>query len=162
MTLQVAPFTSAGSKLFVVSGGVLPATYDEAGYANLTWVECGFITEIPEFGETYNVNTLNVLGSRIVKKAKGSVDPGTIAVPMARVPGDPGQAILLAGVSSDKSYSFKVELNDDFTPSTGHPTRAYFTGKITSYPINVGGVDGFTMTTCSIGIDTLPVISVAT
>jgi len=161
MALQVGPVTSAGAKLYVVAAGALPATFDEAGYEALTYVECGYITEIPEFGETYNINTLNILGSRIVTKAKGSVDPGSLALPMARVAGDPGQAILDGARDDDRSFSFKVTLSDDFTPTTGHPTTAYFTGKISGYPINIGGVDGFVMSTVTIAIDRIPVISVA-
>lgn len=161
MPLQVGPVTSAGAKLYVVAAGALPATFDEAGYEALTYVECGYITNIPEFGETYNINTLNILGSRVVVKTKGSVDPGSIGVEMARVPGDAGQAILNTARSDDKSYTFKVTINDDFTAGTGHPTTAYFTGKVSGYPFNIGTSDNTVMSTVTIAIDRIPVISVA-
>lgn len=161
MTLQVGPVTSAGAKIYVVDSAGLPATFDEAGYEALTYVECGYITEIPEFGESYNINTLSILGSRIVIKAKGSVDPGQMTLPMVRVPSDAGQTILNAARADDRSYTFKVTISDDFTPITGHPTTLYFTGKISGYPMNIGGVDGFVMANVTIALDRIPVISVA-
>lgn len=161
MTLQVGPVTSAGAKLYVVANATLPSTFDEAGYAELTYTECGYVTNIPEFGETYNINTINVLGSRIVIKTKGSVDPGSIGVEMARVPGDAGQAILNTARSDDRSYTFKVTISDDFTPVTGHPSTAYFTGKVSGYPFNIGTSDNTIMSTVTIAIDRIPVISVA-
>ena len=161
MTLQVGPVTSAGAKIYVVDNAGLPGTFDEAGYAALTYVECGYITEIPEFGESYNINTLSILGSRIVIKAKGSVDPGQMTLPMVRVPSDAGQAVLNAARADDRSYTFKVTISDDFTPSTGHPTTLYFAGKISGYPMNIGGVDGFVMANVTIALDRIPVVSVA-
>lgn len=159
MALQEAPVTSAGAKIYVVADAGLPATDDEAGYEALSWVECLFVTEIPEFGETYNINTLNILGSRIVMKAKGSVDPGQIVVPMARVSGDAGQIILNDARADDRSYSFKITISDDFTPTTGHPTTMYVQGKIAGYPIAIGGTDGFVMSNVTIAFDTIPVFS---
>lgn len=161
MTLQVGPVTSAGAKIYVVANAGLPTTFDEAGYEALTYVECGYITEIPEFGESYNINTLSILGSRIVIKAKGSVDPGQMTLPMVRVPSDAGQTILNAARADDRSFTFKVTISDDFTPTTGHPTTLYFTGKISGYPMNIGGVDGFVMANVTIALDRIPVISVA-
>lgn len=161
MPLQVGPVTSAGAKFYVVDNAVLPATYDEAGFEALTFVEVGYVTEIPEFGENYNINTLNILGDRLVTKVKGSYDPGTLAVTMARVPADPGQAILDAARSDDRSYAFKVEINDDFTPVTGHPTTFYFEGKVGGYPVAVGSSDSFVMTTVNTAITKAVVVSVA-
>ena len=161
MALQIGPVTSAGAKIYVVANAALPATFDEAGYEALTYTECLYVTEIPEFGESYSINTLNILGSRIVIKAKGSVDPGQITLPMARVVGDAGQTILNAARADDRSYTFKVTISDDFTPVTGHPTTFYFTGKISGYPVNIGGVNGFVMSNVVIALDRIPVISAA-
>lgn len=161
MALQVGLVTSAGSKFFVVDAAALPATYDEAGYEALTYVECGYITEIPEFGSSTTVNTLNILGDRVVKKTKGSIDPGTLNVPMGRVTGDVGQAILNVAKDSDLSYTFKVELNDDFTPTTGHPTTFYFTAKVASYTVNIGNSDSTVMASVNVAIDVVPLDSPA-
>lgn len=161
MALQTGPISSAGAKLHVVANAALPATENEAGYEALTFVECGYITDIPGFGESYNINSINILGSGLVIKAKGSCDPGTIAVPMARTPADPGQAILDLAKGDMRTFSFKVTLADDFTPVTGHPTTAYFMGKVSGYPIEIGSTDGFVMSTVNIAITSKPVISVA-
>jgi hypothetical protein len=52
--------TSAGTTLGIVSG--TPATYDEAGFADLTFATVGEITEIPAFGSVYNLITHSPLG----------------------------------------------------------------------------------------------------
>lgn len=139
--------TAAGSKLYVSS--TLPATYDEAGFEALTWVEVGEVTEIPSFGKVFNIVNHNPLGNRQTVKRKGSYDNGSIDVPYAyditTVGGDAGQALLLAGLESDVSRSFWVDVKQ----LKAH----YFTGQITSAPMTLGGVDNIIMKNTTIAID---------
>lgn len=86
------------------------------------YVEVGEITEIPEFGTKRAINTILTLGNSLARKSKGSQDSGTVAIPMLRVPSDAGQTIIQEAADSNNSYTFKVTLSDDFTPTTGHPT----------------------------------------
>lgn len=168
MPLQVGPVSAAGSKLYIVDNAALPANYNSADgtypiadYEALTYVEVGEITEIPEFGTKRAINTILTLGNSLARKSKGSQDSGTVAIPMLRVPSDAGQTIIQEAADSNNSYTFKVTLSDDFTPTTGHPTTFYFVGKVDGYPVNIGGVDGFVQSTVSIAIDSKVSVSVA-
>jgi len=136
-------FTSAGTKISI--SATAPATYDATGFGALTYTEIGEVTELGEFGRTYNIVTFNPLGDRRTVKRKGAYNDGTIAAQMARVPSDAGQAILTAALASDDSYSMKVVLQDG--------TIFYFSAQIASYTTNVGSVDQITAASVNIEID---------
>ena len=136
-------FTSAGTDISICANA--PATYDAIGFAALTWISIGEVTELGEFGRVYNIVKLNLLKDRRTVKRKGSYDDGTVAAQMARVPDDAGQAILVAAVNSDSSYSIKVTLQDG--------TKFYFSAQISSYTTNVGNVDQITSATVNFEID---------
>lgn len=136
-------FTSAGTTISVSSSQ--PATYDQDGFEALSYTEIGEVVDMGEFGRTYNVVTHNPIGDRRTVKRKGSFNDGTLALQMARVTSDAGQTLLIDGLASDDSYSFKVVLQD--------LTAMYFTAQIVSYPITIGGVDSITSTTVNLEID---------
>lgn len=136
-------FTSAGTTISI--SAVLPATYDSAGFAALTFTTIGEITDAGEYGKTYNLVSHNPLGDRKTYKFKGSYNNGSMTLQMGRVPDDAGQTILLAALDSDNSYSIKVVLQDG--------TINYFTAQIMSYTTSVGSVDQITAATVSIEID---------
>lgn len=136
-------FTSAGTTISV--SATAPATYDQAGFEALSFTEIGEVTDMGEFGKTYNVVTHNPIGNRQTVKRKGSYNNGTVSLQMARVPSDAGQALLVAAVDSDNSYSFKVVLQDT--------TVLYFSAQVTSYPVNIGNVDSITAATVNCEID---------
>lgn len=136
-------FTSAGTDISICANA--PATYDAIGFAALTWTSIGEVTELGEFGRVYNIVKLNLLKDRRTVKRKGSYDDGTVAAQMARVPDDAGQAILVAAVNSDASYSIKITLQDG--------TKFYFSAQISSYTTNVGNVDQITSATVNFEID---------
>lgn len=136
-------FTSAGTDISICANA--PATYDAIGFAALTWTSIGEVTELGEFGRVYNIVKLNLLKDRRTVKRKGSYDDGTVAAQMARVPDDAGQAILVAAVNSDSSYSVRVTLQDG--------TKFYFSAQISSYTTNVGNVDQITSATVNFEID---------
>ena len=138
-----AAFTSAGTDISICANA--PATYNATGFAALTWISIGEVTELGEFGRVYNIVKLNLLKDRRTVKRKGSYDDGTVAAQMARVPDDAGQAILVAAVNSDSSYSIKVTLQDG--------TKFYFSAQISSYTTNVGNVDQITSATVNFEID---------
>lgn len=136
-------FTSAGTTLSISSA--LPATYDAAGFALLTYVEIGDVSDLGEFGRQYNLVTFNPLGDRRTVKRKGSYNDGTIAAQMARVPSDAGQLILTTAVDDDASYAIKIVLQDG--------TIFYTTAQIMSYTTNVGNVNQITAATVNLEID---------
>ncbi len=143
-------FTSAGTTISVVDSN--PATYDQAGFEGLTYSLIGEVTDLGEFGREYSAVTHNPLGDRRTVKRKGSYNDGTVAMTVARVPGDAGQTLLTTGLDSDDSYSFEVVLQDG--------TTLYFEAQIMSYTTNVGSVDQITTASVSLEI-TNDIIEVA-
>jgi hypothetical protein len=85
------------------------------------------------FGKVYTLVTHNPLATRQTIKRKGSYNNGTMALKMARVPTDAGQALLIASRDSDTAYSFVVTLQ------TG--TKMYFQGTALSYDVVVSTVN---------------------
>lgn len=136
-------FTSAGTTIAV--SATAPATYDQSGFAALTFTDIGEISDAGEFGREYNLVTFNPLADRRTVKRKGSYNDGSMAMTLGRVPSDAGQAILIAGLDSDDSYSFEVTLQDG--------TVQYFSGQIMSYTTNVGSVDQITTASVTLEID---------
>ena len=131
MAAATSAFTSAGTKLYI--SATAPATYNQAGFAALTFTEVGEIVNMGDFGRTYNiVNHIN-LGSRKTVKLKGSYNEGNLDLQLARAPGNSGQALVVTASTSDNSYSFKVVLQDG--------TIMYFSGQVASYTTNVGASD---------------------
>jgi len=135
--------TSAGTILSV--SATAPATYDQAGFAALTFTDIGEITDMGEFGKTYNLVTHQPLATRRTVKRKGSFNDGALSLQLARVPDDVGQVVLQAGLDSDDSYSFKVVLQDG--------EIQYFSGQVMSYTNNVGSADQINGSAVSVEID---------
>lgn len=134
--------TSAGSKISI---GNPPASKTLVALQAVSYTDIAEVTDIGEFGKSYNLVTHNPLGDRVTVKRKGSTNNGTIALQMAYAPADPGQTLLATAVDSDNSYSYRVTLQD--------LTEFYFTGQAMGRPVQVGGVDSITASTCNIEID---------
>ena len=134
--------TSAGSKISI---GNPPASQTLVALQAVSYTDIAEVTDIGEFGKSYNLVTHNPLGDRVTVKRKGSIKNGTIALQMAYAPADPGQTLLATAVDSDNSYSYRVTLQDN--------TQFYFTGQAMGRPVQVGGVDSITASTCNIEID---------
>jgi hypothetical protein len=143
-------FTSAGTTIEVTDGTA--GTYDQTGFEGLSFTLVGEVTDLGEFGREYSAVTHNPLGDRRTVKRKGSYNDGSVAMTVARVPGDAGQTLLQNGLDSDDNYSFKVTLQDG--------TVLYFEAQIMSYTTNVGTVDQITTASVSLEI-TNDIIEVA-
>ncbi len=136
-------FTSAGTTIGV--SVALPATYNTAGFAALTFTDIGEVVDGGELGRVYEVVKHNPLATRETIKRKGSFDSGSLSLMMARVPSDAGQTILVAAVNSDNSHSFEVTLQDG--------TILYFTAQIFSYLTKVGTTNQITAAQVNVEID---------
>ena len=137
-------FTSAGTTIQI--SATLPNPYTAAGFESVTgWQTIGEATDLGELGRTYNLVSHNPLGDRRTVKRKGSYNDGTVSMTVARDPNDAGQAIALAALDSDDSYSFLVTLQDG--------TELYFSAQVMSYTTNVGSVDQITTSAISLEID---------
>ena len=124
-------FTSTGTQ-YAVSAAV-PATYDSAGFLALTWTEVAEVTDMGEYGATYEVVSHNPLATKRTIKRKGTVNDGAMALQLGRDPSDAGQLLLIAGVdgaAADVVHSHRVTLQDG--------TIQYVTGQIFSYTTNIG------------------------
>lgn len=123
--------TSQGTIFSVVLGE--PATYDDTGFAALSFDEVGEVSDIGEFGGGAEVLTYTPLKSGTVNKLLGSINYGSIEAQFAKVFGETGQVALKAGfdgANKGETHSFKVEYVDGGIE--------YFTGIITSFTSNVG------------------------
>ena len=96
----------AGTTLHI--SAATPATFDDTGYAALTWTAVGEITDLGEFGRVYNIIKHNPIGSRGTGKRKGSYDEGALNLKLALDTDDAGQIICKTASGSDANYSVKV------------------------------------------------------
>ena len=118
--------TTEGIGGFLSASAAAPATYDDTGYAALTWTEIGEAEEIPEFGPAHDSVTFTPLKTGIVNKYHGALNYGSVTVPMALADGDAGQGILRAALASRDEISFRETRSDG--------SIRYISGKVMSFP----------------------------
>lgn len=139
--------TSTGTLLSVVKGQ--PATYNEAGYSALSFVEVGEVTDIPEYGPTTTTVTHEPLATGITQKLKGFIDYGSVSLGLGYDTTDAGQAILSEGVDGTGQFdehSFMIEYSDGEVD--------YFTAQIFSCTKNPSTSNSVVASTVSIEINT--------
>lgn len=144
MTAQTSVSTSAGTTIGIVLGA--PATYDAAGYAALTFVTIGEITDIPDFGREFELITHKPIASRGTVKKKGSFNEGSIDLKLGLNTDDAGTVLLKAAALSDADYSFKVS----------HPTGDvyYFRALALSFKVSTGSSSSILSATCKLELQT--------
>ena len=126
--------TSTGT-IFGVAAAA-PATVDAVGFAALTYLNVGELTEIPEYGPSAEVVTHQPLATGITEKYKGFINNGSMSIQCARDADDAGQALLalgVTGINKNVEHSFRITYQDG--------SIDYFTGKIFSYTKNPGGAN---------------------
>lgn len=132
-------FSSVGTVLAVSAAA--PATFDEAGFSALTFSDVGEASEIPAFGAEAALATHVPLKSGVTQKRRGSVNYGSVTIPLALSAADAGQAILktagLAAPGTNSLLSVKVTL-----PNTD---VLYFQAETMSFKTNVGNADAIAM-----------------
>lgn len=121
----------------------LPATYDAAGYAALTYSTIGEITDGGSHGRTYQVVNHNPIGTRGTQKFKGSFNEGQKTIQLAVDPEDPGQAVVKTALNDDDPYAFCVTYQDGSTD--------YFLAMVTSWNKSTTSVDS--MYSASVGLE---------
>ncbi len=135
-------FTTAGTTLHVSAS--LPATNDSAGFGALSYTKVGEVVDLGSYGKKYNLVTHNPIDDRKTVKRKGSYNGGTLALKMARVPANAGQAILVTASGSDAAVSFKITLQNG--------TINYFQGMVMGYATELGSVDTITSATVDVEV----------
>jgi hypothetical protein len=135
--------TSAGTTISI--GSAAPASYTQVAYEALTYTLISEVTDIGEFGREYTLVTHNPIGDRGTVKRKGSFNDGALALQMARVPDNAGQAAVIAARDVDVSHGWKIVYPDG--------TIGYFAAQTMSYTTNVGNVDQIWAASVNVEID---------
>ena len=138
--------TSTATIVSVVLG--TPATEDQAGYEALSFVECGEITDFPEYGPSYETVNHQPLKTGRTGKYKGFKNNGSVSTSFGLDFADAGQIILAAGCDGANEFadhSFKIEYQDG--------TVEYFYGQIFSYTRNAGSANQIVSSTVQIEIN---------
>ena len=125
---------SVGTTFGIVDGA--PSVYSgtgTGGFPSLTYVTVGEVTEVPQFGGSATVTEHIPLASGVIDKLIGSINYGTITVPMASVWDDVGQIKEKAGfdgASARLVHSVKI--------SNALVGTVYFTAKISAVQYTPG------------------------
>jgi len=96
-----------GTTLAIATG--VPATFDEAGYEAMTWVNIGGLVSVGEIGDDHETISVPDLTLGRIRTLKGAATGTTVPVALREVLGDAGQAAAaLAAKSASGEYSFRV------------------------------------------------------
>ena len=140
------PIISVGTTLGMVASS--PATYDSAGFAALTFVTVGEITNMGDVGGTAQIVENTTLQSGIIGKYKGSINYGSAPITIGKDATDAGQVLLKAafdGADRDTEHSFAI------TDSNGDIT--YFSGLVSSYVKSTGDANTVRMLNTTIELN---------
>jgi len=149
----MAKLTSTGTKLSVVAED--PATFDDAGYAALVFVEVGEVIDLPEYGPNVQVVESNPLATGITEKFKGFINYGSQSMGLEFDSEDAGQQILADGVegaTKNQQHAVKIEYQDG--------SIDYYSARIFSYTKAPGSANSMVGSTVQVEINT-PVTRVA-
>lgn len=139
---------AAGVALYV--GAAAPATYDKAGYEQVTWTKVGEISNISgDIGKVFNLATYQLLENRGLVKRKGGYNNGSINVEYAYYRTDAGQEDLIAFVDVDDPASFRIVMTDADT------TYVYFMAQVMGTPVSIGATEDFITSTVPLEIDSV-------
>ncbi len=131
-----------------------PATYTSTDFAAITtWTEVTGVTNIGDFGPTFDDVTDTPLKDGITRHRKGGADYGEFAPVMSYDADDAGQALFISGVDGtdkDVVFSHSVTLQDG--------TVFYVTGQIFAAPLSVGDASSMVSITGNVKLDNKPVV----
>ena len=135
--------TTAGSTIAISANQ--PASYDASGFGDLTFTTISDVTDLGEFGRTYNLVTHNPIADRRTVKRKGSFNDGAVSMQLGRDGTDAGQQAGYDALDTDDSVSIEITLQSG--------TKLYFTVQVMSFTYNLGNVDSITGGSISMEID---------
>jgi hypothetical protein len=139
--------SSVGTLLSVSASS--PATYDIAGFEALTFSLVAEASEIPELGGVAALATHTPLATGIVAKRRGSINYGSITVPMALSAADTGQGILRTAGDTDAGEDAQVSCKVE----RPNGNIEYFTAQVMSFTTNTSNADAITMSGVVLEID---------
>ena len=140
VTPDTTSHTLSGTTLAIVNA--LPATHDEAGYKDLTWVTgvCA-LKEVPEIGREWDTVEDKTVCSRRTGSKKGMFKWKEPTFKLNIMKGDPAQVIYRTLEGSDAVGSFKMARPDG--------TIIYFSAQVAQFNLTDGG-DGSSIDTASV------------
>ena len=144
--------TSAGATFSLAQNSAMPATFDAAGYAALSWVEVAEVTNIGEFGKEFALVSHQPLSKRGVAKRKGSYNNGTLNPALAMDMEDDGQQLLAQAAESDDPWPIRVQ--------TKRGVTFYMVGLVMSFRPNIGEADSVITASPTIELDNPALIRV--
>lgn len=131
-------FPVAGMKFFIGGAATVPTNgvVNEASFSGETWVEVDGWAQVGGFGDAATVITQPLVNRSRDVKVKGTRNAGSLENQFAWLPGDAGQAAMIAAEGAASNYAFKIE-----GPDTGGttPTIWYFMGLVMSERKSGGG-----------------------
>lgn len=136
---------STATTTLKISAGV-PATFDAAGYAALSYTAVGEITNFGEFGREFNLVTHNPIATRGTQKLKGSFNEGQLALQLGLDTDDAGQILMKAAALSDSLYAFLI--------TTANGDKYYFQGLTMGFKVGLNDVNSVSSATANIEITT--------
>lgn len=148
-------FSSVGTKISVDDAA--PATITEAGFAALTFALVGEASEVPAFGAEAALATHTPLATGVVNKRRGSVNYGSVTIPMALSETDLGQAILKAAGLADPGMSSQVSVKVELA----NGDVLYFTAEVMSFRTNIGNADAISMAEVTLELNSKVVYAIA-
>lgn len=141
--------------LFAVSAGQ-PATFDDTGYAAMTFTNVGEILTVGEFGSTVDEIQSQPLATGVTEFFAGFIQYGQMALGLERDADDAGQAILsdhVDGANLRQAFSGELTLPDG--------EIIYVDIRCFSYTVNVGGANSMIGSAANIRINKKPVFVAA-
>lgn len=123
---------SPGIGTVLYASAATPTTEDAAGYAALSWVAVGEITEIPEYGPQSEVVTHTPLATGITAKYHGAINYGSLTIPLALARDDAGQTVLDTARRDRTRISFRIEY-PKLDPASVTGATEYTQGKVFSF-----------------------------
>ena len=138
---MINPFVNNGNTFYICD--TLPATYDSAGYAALTWTQVRGIRSVGDLGVTYETIDYNVIGGIRHNKKTGTL-ANSIAIELIKID-NTGQTMLKTLLGLTTSYSFKCLTMDG--------TLYYFTAACSYRMANAGESSNIHITKLTLDLD---------
>lgn len=95
------------TKLYI---GSVTDTFDVSTLAADTWVVVDGVRNIPEFGDSYQLISVDEVNDGRTRKGKGVANAGSMQIVCSRRRADPGQIKVAEASRSEDAYNIKVEI----------------------------------------------------
>ena len=146
-------FPVAGARFYI---GDATATqtddFEASDFSAVTWQEVDGWETAGAKGDTAEVITTQLINRGRDVKQKGTRNAGSMQNMFASIPGDAGQAAMLAAEQSTNNFAFRVVYDD--IPSGGSTgTTHYFVGLVMSWSDQGGGANTTRMREATVEIN---------